>query len=409
MNIAFVSSASANSSGGDGRVARELAEVLSKTPSENNILLILSGEETGKTKTTKTFTQFEISGRKKQDVILPLLDPVKINSLLKVLRDFSPDIIHFHDQGPAAFVSLLWALKNKTPTVFTSHTIPSEVVTFGLAELFPKMQSLFDSKVFDSYFDLFLKKSSAIIAINDSVLKDLETYDLETPVYTIPNGRNLENYADLSCADITATPKKLIFVGYLNKRKNQAYLIDAMKHLPKKEFELNLIGVPLNDGYDELLKNKVEKAEVLVSFVGKVPHKKIPKMLEESHFFVSASLKEVQSLSVLEALASGTPIVSLENETTNEFVDVSVGYNFPLETAPKDFAAKLKELASLPQEDYQALCLAAKEKVSHMDWSNVASQTLEMYEEVVSEAGEHSKGLNGLKNLLKSVDMRLFE
>ena len=44
----------------------------------------------------------------------------------------------------------------------------------------------------------------------------------------------------------------------------------------------------------------------------------IPNYLERAHVFPSASKMEVQSLVVIEALASGTPVVGLSNETIDE-------------------------------------------------------------------------------------------
>lgn len=409
MKIAYITSASADSAGGDGRVARELAEavVLARTGGNSvghEVLLVLSGEKTGSTKTSENFTQFEVSGRKKGDIILPLLNPVKINALTKVLRKFDPDIIHFHDQGPVSFVALLWALKNRVPTVFTSHTIPSEVVSFGLAELFPKIEPLFDNKLFDGYLDLFLKKSSAIVAINDSVLQDLAQYLFDTPVFRIPNGRHLSHYTKVSFADIEASPLHLLFVGYLNKRKNQKYLLDVLRLLPKN-FVLDLVGVPLNDNYEEELREKAEEHNLPVKFWGKVSHERIPEILEQSHFFVSASTMEVQSLAVLEALASGTPVVGLKNETTAEFIDNSVGRLLGAEASPPVFAQALEELSALSLEEYSAMCEESRKKVAHLDWSNIVEQTLCMYAEVIASAEVSPRRLNGLKKLLKFIDI----
>ncbi len=402
MRIVFVASSSVQSFGGDGMVARELSEVLS---SENEVLLVLSGMKMNQTKKTENFTFLEVSGKKKGDFVLPLLNPVKIQAIFKSLKKFSPDIVHLHDQGPVPFVVLLWSLKNKVPVIFTCHTIPSEVVSFGLAELLPKMQVLFDSKIFDSYFDIFLKKSSAIVAINDSVLRDLSNFRLETPVYKISNGRHLSLYSNVSFADQSIFPKRLLYIGYLNKRKNQNYLLDVMKHLPKEEFVLDLIGVPLKDSYGKELEEKARSQDLSVQFLGKIPHEEIPGYLSRAHFFVSASLLEVQSLSILEALASGTPVISLDNETTSEFIDESVGYNFETSTPPEEFAAKTQDFARLSTADYEKKCENAREKVEDMYWSNIAIQTLEMYKEVTLSKDETRRKLNGLKKLFKYIDM----
>ncbi len=405
MNVVFISSATSDSAGGDARVARELSKSISVN---NKVLLVLSGEKTCHTVMNDKFSKFEISGKRKGDVILPTMNPAKLTALSKTLKKFNPDIIHFHDQGPASFVVLIWALKNKVPTVFTSHTLPSEVISFGLVELFPKAHPLFDNRFFNTYLDLFLKRSSAIVAINDSVLEDLADYDLETPIYKIPNGRNLSHYNSVSYADINETPKKLLFVGYLTKRKNQGFLLDVMDCLPRDSFVLDLVGVSLGDKYGDLLKEKAADLNLPVNFLGKISHEKIPAILEKTHFFTSASLMEVQSLVILEALASGTPVISLNNETTSEFIDDSVGYNFETNVSPENFANKVKELANLPLEKYKRMCTSSRKKVSHLDWSNIANQTLAMYEEVIRHKSSY-KSLNGVRRFLKGIDITLFE
>jgi hypothetical protein len=117
--------------------------------------------------------------------------------------------------------------------------------------------------------------------------------------------------------------------------------------------------------------------------VGKVDHNEIPERLERAHVFVSASRLEVQSLAVLEALSSGTPVVSLSNETTDEFVDDSVGYNLPLSTPPERFAAKIVEICGLPRGEYERLCENARKRVAHLDWAMVVESATRMYSEVI--------------------------
>ncbi len=45
----------------------------------------------------------------------------------------------------------------------------------------------------------------------------------------------------------------------------------------------------------------------------------------KTHAFVSASKMEVQSLAIIEALASGSPVIGLGNETVDELVDETNG------------------------------------------------------------------------------------
>ncbi|MCX6724912.1 MAG: glycosyltransferase, partial [Candidatus Shapirobacteria bacterium] len=127
-------------------------------------------------------------------------------------------------------------------------------------------------------------------------------------------------------AKLSEKQRQLTFIGYLSRRKNQKYLLQVVEHLPEN-FVLNLIGKPINPMYLQELKDYVQRKQLKnVNFLGELPYKQIPAILERTHLLISASKMEVQSLVIIEALASGTPVVGLANETVDELVDSSVGF-----------------------------------------------------------------------------------
>jgi len=398
MRIAIVTTSSIDSLGGDGRVAVEFAEVLSQN---QQVLLVLSGKRGQELPVDSKVLHFFVPGPVKGSYILPLLTPKCLKDLLRTLNNFSPEVIHLHDQGPVPFVVFFWGLKHKIPVVFICLTIPSEVVSFGLSELFPKSKILFDNKIFDSYFDFFLKKASGIIAINNSILRDLQKLGIKTSTFLVHNGRNLEMYNSVTLPDINVSPKRLLFIGFLSHRKNQKFLIEVLSFLPKNEYILDLVGIPLDKDYLNELKNQVKSRDVNVKFIGGVDHSEVPKYLERAHFFVSASLMEVQSLAVIEALASGTPVISLNNETTEELVNEKVGYNFPKDTDPETFAKKIMEYSQLSSQDYEMMCMSCRERVSHMDWRQVKEKTLGVYKDLITNS--HNASSRHLKDMLKGI------
>lgn len=137
--------------------------------------------------------------------------------------------------------------------------------------------------------------------------------------------------------------------------------------------------------------------------MGEVPYEKIPGLLEKTHVFVSASKMEVQSLVIIEALASGTPVVGLSNETVGEFIDDSVGFCLEKKASPETFAEKVKKICSLPQKEYEFLYHSARKKVAHLDWSDVVKQTEMVYQKLIKEkkinGGE--KKMNNIKEILE--------
>jgi hypothetical protein len=107
--------------------------------------------------------------------------------------------------------------------------------------------------------------------------------------------------------------------------------------------------------------------------------------LERSHLFVSASKLEVQSLAIVEALASGTPVVGLSNETVDELVDDAVGCRLARDATPEEFARCVTEICSLPASKYEQLCRSARQRVEHHDWPHVQDLTVEAYETIRNE------------------------
>jgi hypothetical protein len=145
-----------------------------------------------------------------------------------------------------------------------------------------------------------------------------------------------------------------------------------------------LVGEPLNPSYLKEIETFIrENGMENVTITGKVSHAEIPAYLERTHVFVSASRMEVQSLVIIEALASGTPVVGLSNETVDELVDGEVGAWLPKDAPPGEFARQVERVCSLPPEEYERICLNARRRVGGMDWDDVLELTTRAYETVI--------------------------
>jgi len=114
----------------------------------------------------------------------------------------------------------------------------------------------------------------------------------------------------------------ILTVARLIPRKGLDYLIKSIPNIVKKNknIELRIIG----EGSEK--KKLVELAKELgikkyVKFVGYVPHKKLPKHYRNSDVFILPSLYEGMSNTVLEALASGLPIITTNTGGTKELID----------------------------------------------------------------------------------------
>jgi len=391
MRVAFLSLFRRGHGGGEGRVAHELARHFAD---HHDTVMICPSDDTGLFREEDSQLRvFGVRSAGDGEFQMPALSAKTVRSIFDFLDAFSPDVVHAHEPALVGLIGQIWAKMNRVPFVHTSHVLPGKVLDFGATDALDMklLQGSLSESISRRVLTDFYSNCDAIVALNQSALSALRDFGYQGKVFVIPNGRDLDRYAGCAIADVEADEKKLAFVGYLSERKNQAYLINAHADLPE-HYRLILLGKALKPEYQERLERMCrDQGLENVVFAGQVPHQEIPSYLERSHVFVSASKMEVQSLVVIEALASGTPVVGLSNETIDELVDDEVGARLPQEAGPRRFAMSVRRICDLPAGDYEALCQNARDRVSHLDWSNVVEQTAEAYHDLMDEKASITK------------------
>jgi glycosyltransferase involved in cell wall biosynthesis len=385
MKIVFTSIFQSGHGGGAGRVAHELAHHFAL---EHDVVMVCPADQTGITRDEAGLLTYGIRSAGATEFQMPNLSSRAVRALFDFLDEFQPDIVHAHEPALMGLIGQVWAKMNRVPFVHTTHVLPSKAIEFGTSEAIHVPNSILKSSLTDyaihSVLGNFFKNCDALIALNQSALESIREFGYKGPIYVVPNGRALAHYNHSRFADNTAEQKVLVFIGFLSDRKNQAYLLKTLKALPES-YTLRLVGKPLNADYQAKLEKYIQKHDLKnVEFVGQISHEQIPEFLEEAHVFPSASKMEVQSLVVIEALASGTPVVGLSNETIDELVSEDVGAWLAKDQKPAVFAAQIERICNLPPEEYQKLCQNARERVKHLDWSNVVTSTVEAYQEILT-------------------------
>lgn len=100
---------------------------------------------------------------------------------------------------------------------------------------------------------------------------------------------------------------KVLFVGHVGLRKGVHYLLDAVKYLDMKKFNIKLAGdVTLEEDFVSLYKDKV-------NLLGRVPRSEIHDLMKWADVFIFPSLCEGSATVIYEALSSGVPVICTEN------------------------------------------------------------------------------------------------
>jgi len=217
-------------------------------------------------------------------------------------------------------------------------------------------------------------KNANSAVVNSKGLETLAKKTLNRKYQMIPNGVDTEEFKPPTNKKFGKNIR-LVSTGRLIGRKGYGHLIEALAGL--KGFELTLIG---EGNLENELKTQAEDAGVKVKFLGRVEHEKMPAHLRKADIFVLPSLNEGMSNSVLEAMASGLPVVVTDVGGTKELVRENG-------TVVKKGSVKSLRMAL---KKYDEKLIKKQGKVSRkiaegMSWEKVGEQYLELYKEVLGE------------------------
>lgn len=175
-----------------------------------------------------------------------------------------------------------------------------------------------------------------------------------------------------------------LFVGTIEPRKNLDALLDAYAQLPlpmRRQWPLVLTGY--RGWRSDQLHRRIEAAaaEGWARYLGFVDAGELPLIYAGARLFVFPSLYEGFGLPVLEAMASGVPVVCSNSSTLPE-----VAGNAAAMCAPQDVDALSRLIAAgLEDEIWRA---TAREngllRAGSFSWQRCAEQTVAAYREALS-------------------------
>ncbi len=234
-----------------------------------------------------------------------------------------------------------------------------------------------DYKLLAPLFRAIWKKATTLVA-NSQGLKDRALRFMPSfPIEVIPNGVDLDRFHPAQKRDESGE-LKLLTVGRLSVTKRVELLIDAVEILHREGYKLSLT-IAGGGKREQTLRNIVAPKEPrdMIKITGRMNADDMPKIYRQSDIFVSASLQEGMSNAMLEAMASGLPIITTRCEGVEELVTDN---GLVVEKASGEaIAGAIKKLA-----DDRPLCeqmaKAARTRAEQFTWSRTAEEYLALYE-----------------------------
>ena len=223
------------------------------------------------------------------------------------------------------------------------------------------------------------------IALTEAEADDYKRFGCDGPVAIIPNGVSLPEQRDpepfLAEFPELRGQRLILFLGRLHPKKGVDLLLRAWTEVAPRHREAHLvIAGPDSEGTRAMLEGIVAEhgLESQVTFTGMLREQRKWNALAAAEAFTLPSHSEGLSMSVLEAMGMGLPVIVTRQCNLPEVEQHGAGWT--IEPECRQLSQALSELLESPLEASRAMGLAGSRLVEQRyNWAAVARQTAEVY------------------------------
>lgn len=294
----------------------------------------------------------------------------------KAANKYQYDLIAYSYYGLPAFDMLNPTLKKilfqlHPQPAFIKRLFEEEIRLVPAAE--KSLSQEHELKNNDNHFkqlNLEAKKADLVLCASSFTKYTLEQEEIKTAIEVIPYGVTLKDYPFFERTN--SKPLKVLFVGSLNQRKGIYYLLEAIEKLQKANYEVELTIVGRGIFDKEMLnlftiKNLNLKQNVTFS--------ELINSYKESDVFVLPSICEGFAQVILEAMATGLPVISTNHTSAPDLINDGVdGFVISIRSS-ESIIEKLIYLIENPEERLKMGKLAF-EKSKLFTWERFKNQLI---------------------------------
>lgn len=295
-----------------------------------------------------------------------------------IVKEYCPDVIHSH-----TYKSELVSREHLFPNVryFThAHNNMPEFRNFTVGTIFNKgkLTKFWEKCRIVAKYKRCNNKFIAISGDTERFYKRALPKTLVKNIYTLPNAIDYHKFyceRNLDCSG----PLNLIMVAHMSDNKNQIFLIDVLKNLRSRGNDaiLTLVGDWRNNG------NKIMS---VAERYGLLPYLKMPGLVEDvermysiNNIYVHSSLSEALGLTIIEAMAAGLPVVTLDGHGNRDLIVQGKNGYMVYEQNSELFADRILEIWNDKQK-YNEMSAFAQEFARQFDIKPYVDSLLDFYQ-----------------------------
>lgn len=306
---------------------------------------------------------------------LSILSAEEKEEAREIMREFDPDVIHFHTiWNPIMQTQLLWLLPEKVKKVGTFHDTPPD---FGIGKYV-------GGNLMKAGAKYYLPKVDEIISVSETQARAMGI-DMKSPpdnFRILPNGIDVNAGDDLKPSSKNKNEFRLIFVGRFEKRKGVFDVLEVYRRLQElglnKRITLKMLGSgPLLSKAKAFVKTHGLEG---VLFYEQTSDEEKNQLLLNSDLMVAPSLYgESFGIVLLEAMALGVKVAGYGNAGY-----LNVGRDYGIENFPPPgeidalFELIKKHIESSDEIDDKLISKGLEIAAKH-DWKLIAQEIEKIY------------------------------
>lgn len=311
------------------------------------------------------------------------------NRRKKIPIKFQPDVIHIQNEFGIGNIGLRVAKKQNIPVVYTLHSEYDKFLFYVGLKYFEE----FSQNISAKYFSKFSKRATIITSPSPKAQEYIERQGLKKRVVILDNAVKFEQFQSSSEKikfrekfrsenNISNDTKAFVFVGRIGEEKNIRELVANWIYtdLPREKAMLFIIGGgPDSKEVQKIIDENGFKDRIILT--GPIPNTEISKYLFAMDYYTTASLSEMHSISMLEAMASGLfALIKLDKPNKNQIIPGKNGYQWDTK---EEFKELFTKIVNLPEDEQAKLKENVLEYSRNNDFSMQAKKLIVIYQDAI--------------------------
>lgn len=359
--------------GGAERLVLDICIALSRVPGCNVTLVTFSDEN------EYSHLSRQVYHRVIPSKVIPSISGrpvVQVDALLRFIYEIKPDVIHSH-LFEAEMVSR-WVTLSGVKYITHCHDNMHQFRKFGWKDLLSKkrLTELYERHLIIRMYKIIDNRFIAISNHTSDYFKKSLPASLAKNITLLPNAINCKKFSHYG-RDNDIKLLSLINIGSFVPKKNQKFLLLIAEQLKKRgvDFRVVMLGDgPLRSDIERMVRESGLQSQV--SCTGNVDN--VEEYLHRYTIYVHTSVSEPFGLVLLEAMASGLPVVTLNGGGNADLIDNGKNGFLINKQDAELFADKIMEIWE-NKNLYSQMSTYAQEFAKQYDIKEYVDKLLELY------------------------------